>query len=103
MPLFEQLGKKIFLTPAGHKMLQFSRSIIERFREAEETLAKMRGVARGSLNIGVVSAGGYFAPGLLAEFPRRNDGVKLELAVENRETLLKQLDDNRIDRAMMVG
>jgi DNA-binding transcriptional LysR family regulator len=91
---FEQLGKKIFLTPGGQKMLQFSRSIIERFREAEETLAQMRGVAGGSLNIGVVSAGGYIAPGLLAEFLRRNDGVKLELAVENRETLLKQLDDN---------
>ncbi|CAB3802404.1 LysR family transcriptional regulator [Pararobbsia alpina] len=103
VPLFEQFGKRIFLTPAGHEMLQFSRAIIDRFREAEETLAQMRGVAGGSLNIGVVSAGGYFAPGLLAEFLRRNEGVKLELAVENRETLLKQLDDNRIDLAMMVG
>src|SRR5947199_10345561 len=39
LPLFEQLGKKIHLTPAGMQMLVSSREIIEKFHEAEEALA----------------------------------------------------------------
>ena len=34
LPLFEQLGKKIYLTPAGHEMLRYSRAIIQQFRES---------------------------------------------------------------------
>ena len=30
LPLFEQLGKKIYLTPAGSEMLHYSRAIIAR-------------------------------------------------------------------------
>ena len=37
LPLFEQLGKKIHLTPAGSEMLHASRVIIRQFEEVEET------------------------------------------------------------------
>jgi DNA-binding transcriptional LysR family regulator len=29
LPLFEQLGKRIYLTPAGHEMLNYGRAIIQ--------------------------------------------------------------------------
>jgi DNA-binding transcriptional LysR family regulator len=103
MPLFEQLGKRIFLTPAGQEMVLHTQAIIERFRVVEEALVRLKGVKGRSLNIGVVSAGGYFFPRLLADFNQKNTGIKLELAVENRDQLLKQLDENRIDLAVMVG
>jgi DNA-binding transcriptional LysR family regulator len=103
VPLFEQLGKRIFLTPAGHEMVHHTRAIIERFRAVEEALARLKGVEGSSLNIGVISAGGYFFPRLLAGFDQKNPGIKLELAVENRDQLLNQLDENRIDLAVMVG
>src|SRR4030088_1938029 len=44
LPLLEQLGKKIYLTPAGHEMLRYTRSILQQFKEAEETLAGLKGV-----------------------------------------------------------
>src|SRR5260370_9252687 len=101
LPLFEQLGKKIYLTAAGIEMLHYSRAIIEQFREAEEAMARLKGIAGGTLNVAVISAGDYFFPRLLAEFTRRNDGVKLHLAVHNREDLLLQLTDNLTDLAVM--
>jgi DNA-binding transcriptional LysR family regulator len=101
--LFEQLGKKIYLTPAGQEMLRHSRAIIHCFREAEETLAKMRSLSGGSLSIGVISTGGYFLPRLLAEFSARNKAVELDLTVENHDALLGRLEENRIDLAIMVG
>jgi len=101
-PLFEQLGKKIYLTPAGAEMLRYARAIIQQFHEAEEAMARLQGISGGKLNVSVISAGDYFFPRLLAEFTRRNPGITLNLAVHNREELLHQLNDNLTDLAVMV-
>ena len=101
-PLFEQLGKKVYLTPAGTDLLRYSRAIIELFRQAGEAMAARQGVSGGTLNVAVISAGDYFFPQLLAEFTRQAPGVKLNLGVFNREQLLQQLADNLTDLAVMV-
>lgn len=102
LPLFEQFGKKIYLTPAGTKLLFFSRAIIQQFKEAEEEMAQFKGVSGGTLNVAVISAGDYFFPRLLVEFARSNPGVVLNFTVHNREELLGQLADNLTDLAIMV-
>lgn len=102
LPLFEQLGKKIYLTPAGTEMLQFSRSILQQFQQEDEAMSQLKGISGGKLNVAVISAGDYFFPRLLAEFTRRYKGVVLNLAVHNREELLHQLATNQTDLAVMV-
>ena len=102
LPLFEQLGKKVHLTPAGAQMLLSSREIIQKFREAEEALAAYKGVSGGRLNVSVISAGDYFFPRLLVEFAQRHEGVTLNFGVCNREELLAQLAGNQTDLAIMV-
>jgi len=102
LPLFEQLGKKIHLTPAGAEMLHASRVIIRQFEEVEQTMTQFKGVAGGKLNVTVISAGDYFFPRLLVEFARRHEGVTLNFGVCNREELLEQLTDNLTDLAIMV-
>jgi LysR family transcriptional regulator, low CO2-responsive transcriptional regulator len=102
LPLFEQLGKKIHLTPAGIEMLHSSRAIIQQFQELEEAMTQFKGVSGGKLNVAVISAGDYFFPRLLVEFARRHSGVTLNLRVCNREELLEQLAGNRTDLAVMV-
>jgi DNA-binding transcriptional LysR family regulator len=100
--LFEHLGKKVYLTPAGSELLRYSRAIIELFRQAGEAMAARQGISGGTLNVAVISAGDYFFPQLLAEFSRGAPGVKLNLGVFNREQLLQQLADNLTDLAVMV-
>src|SRR5882762_6449232 len=51
LPLFEQLGKKIYLTAAGVEMLRHGRMIIQQFREAEDAMAQLKGVSGGRLNV----------------------------------------------------
>jgi DNA-binding transcriptional LysR family regulator len=102
LPLFEQLGKKVFLTAAGSELLHHSRLIISQFDEAEAAMAQFKGVAGGRLNIAVISAGDYFLPGLLVDFARRHQGVKINLEVLNRNELLAHLGDNLTDLAIMV-
>jgi DNA-binding transcriptional LysR family regulator len=102
LALFEQLGKKVYLTPAGSELLRYSRAIIELFRQAGEAMAARQGISGGALNVAVISAGDYFFPQLLAEFTRSAPGVKLNLGVFNRQQLLQQLGDNLTDLAIMV-
>lgn len=100
--LFEQLGKRIYLTPAGKELLHYSRTIIQQFQEAEEALTHYKGISGGRLNVSVISAGDYFFPRILVEFARRHSGVTLNLAVHNREELLSQMEQNLTDLAVMV-
>jgi len=100
--LFEQVGKKIYITPAGSELLRYARNILAQFEEAENAMTQFRGITGGRLNVGVISAGDYFFPRLLAEFMERHEGVTLNLAVFNREELLHQLAGNLTDLAVMV-
>ena len=102
LPLFEQLGKKIYLTSAGTEMLHASRAIIQQFQDVEATMSQFKGISGGKLNVAVISAGDYFFPRLLVEFARRHKGVTLNMAVHNREELLGQMAGNLTDLAVMV-
>lgn len=101
LPLFEQLGKRIYLTDAGRELYQYSRSISQQLADMEVALDELKGMERGKLNISVVTTANYFAPHLLAKFCQRYKGVTVSLNVSNRETVLKHLSDNLIDLAIM--
>jgi LysR family transcriptional regulator, low CO2-responsive transcriptional regulator len=102
LALFEQMGKKTYLTQAGAELLQFARAIIRQFEDADSAMAQYRGIATGRLNVAVISAGDYFFPQLMVAFARQHPGVQLHLTVHNREELLGQLAENRTDLAVMV-
>ncbi|HWU98524.1 MAG TPA: LysR family transcriptional regulator [Oxalicibacterium sp.] len=102
LALFEQLGKKIYLTPGGAELLHYSRAIIQQFQEAEDAMTQFKGITGGKLNVAVISAGDYFFPRLLVEFARSHQGVTLNLSVHNRDGLLNQLANNFTDLAIMV-
>ena len=100
--LFEQFGKKIFLTAAGSELLPIARGILLEFDKAEAAMSRFRGVSGGRLNVGVISAGDYFFPRLLVEFIGRHPGVTLDFTVHNREELLARIEGNLTDLAIMV-
>jgi DNA-binding transcriptional LysR family regulator len=102
LPLFEQLGKKIYMTAAGAELLHHSRAIIQQFREADEAMQQHNGISRGRLNVTVISAGDYFFPHLLAAFRRRHPGVVVDLCVANRQELLRRIGENQTDLGLMV-
>ncbi|MBV6449223.1 LysR family transcriptional regulator [Nitrosomonas sp.] len=101
LPLFEHLGKRIYLTEAGRELYQYSRAISQQLADMEVALDELKGMERGKLNISVVTTANYFAPHLLAKFCQRYRGVTVSLNVSNREAVLKQLADNLIDLAIM--
>lgn len=101
MPLFEHMGKKIFLTAAGREMYMFSRTIAQQFTDIRAVLEEMKGIQRGNLDITVASTAKYFAPYLLAAFCKQYAGITFNLNVTNRESILQELADNIPDMAIM--
>src|SRR3569833_1624070 len=102
VPLFEQLGKKIYLTAAGEEMLQFCKAVMLQIQNVEEAMAQCKGVSGGTLNVGVISAGDYFFPRLLVQFANENPGISFNLTVHNREELLHQLADILTEMAVLL-
>ena len=101
MPLFEQLGRKIRLAPAGMELLRYATQVTELLREAGETLAAMRGLKRGVLKLGAVSTAKYFAPTLLSAFTPAYPEVTIKFTVANREEIVKLLGANELDLVIM--
>jgi DNA-binding transcriptional LysR family regulator len=101
VPLFEQLGKKIYLTEAGQELRRYARNIMQQLEEADHVFGEMKGMRRGKLAISVASTAGYFMPILLAEFSKRFPEVAISLNVTNREALLQQFAQNEMDFAIM--
>ena len=101
LPLFEQMGKKIFLTDAGRELFHYARSIAQQLVEMEAVFDEMKGLGRGKLTLSVVNTANYFTPQLLAQFCQRHPNINIILQVANRDAVLKQLADNTTDLAIM--
>lgn len=102
LPLFEQVGKRVYLTDAGHALYATCRQIFEQLSRFDMTVADMKGLKRGALRLAVVSTAKYFAPRLLGPFCQRYPGIEASLKVCNREQLLERLDDN-LDDLYILG
>jgi len=101
MPLFEKIGRDIYLTEAGREMYHYSRLIAYQLEEAEEVLEQLKGTHTGQLEITVATTANAFATRMLSMFNKKFAGSTVSLEVTNRERLLKQLEDNEKDIAIM--
>jgi DNA-binding transcriptional LysR family regulator len=101
LPLFERMGKKLFVTEAGQELLSRAREVLRTLKDAEDVLDGLKGLRRGRINLAVVSTAKYFVPRLLARFGRNYPQLEIRLAVNNRNSVIEQLVANEVDFAIM--
>jgi DNA-binding transcriptional LysR family regulator len=101
LPLFERIGRKLYVTEAGQELLGRAREILRALKDAEDTLDGLKGLRRGRINLAVVSTAKYFVPQLLAQFGRDFPELEIRLAVNNRISVIEQLVANEVDLAIM--
>jgi DNA-binding transcriptional LysR family regulator len=100
-PLFEQLGKKIFLTAAGKTLAQACQDIAQRLDLLSEDLSALQGMERGSLKLAILTTVKYTVPKLLGGFCAAHPGIDVAMVVGNRENLLQRLASNQDDLYIM--
>jgi DNA-binding transcriptional LysR family regulator len=101
LPLFDRIGRSASLTMTGEYFLVHARRILGSLREAEDTIARFRGLKGGLLSIGMVSTAKYFVPRLLAQFRTGHPAVEPRLSLGNRESLAAALSRGEVDLAIM--
>lgn len=101
MPLFEQLGKKVYLTEVGKTLLKHSRIMLNQLNEIEHEINLLRGIEGGQLRICIASTVNYFATRLLSRFCEVHRGINISLEVINRQELIKRLEANDPDLVLM--
>lgn len=96
-PLYEQIGKKIHLTPAGKMVADASRDLIGRLQHLKHDLNALQGLEKGSLKLAILASAKYFVPRLLGEFCSAHPGIDAALFVGNREALIERMARNQDD------
>jgi DNA-binding transcriptional LysR family regulator len=102
LPLFHREGRRVTLSTAGEYFLVYARRLLGTLKEADDAMARLRGVQAGVLSVGLVSTAKYFVPQLLARFREEHPGIEVRLSVaSNREQLVALLRDAEVDLAVM--
>ena len=101
LPLFDRNGRQVSLTTPGEYMLVYARKLLATLKDAEDAAARLKQAEAGTLTIGMVSTAKYFLPRMLAEFRREHEHVEIRLAEGNREKLVRLLQANEVDIAVM--
>ena len=100
-PLFDYVGKKLYLTEAAEALQRASRDIFGRLESLDMQLSDMQGSLQGQLKLAVESSAKYFVPHLFAAFKKQHPEVNLMLNVVNRAQAIRRLSDNRDDLIIM--
>lgn len=101
LPVFERIGKQLYITDAGKEVYQYARQIIQQKKDVEETLEQMKDLQRGHLNIAVVSTANHFLIRILAAFEKLYPKIRISLNVTNRSELLQAIQYNESDLGIM--
>lgn len=101
VPLYEQVGKKLFLTEAGEVLYGGCREMFENLVRLEDKLGAMQGLKGGRLKISVITSAKYFVPHLLGDFCKAHPTVEAALEVCNRNGILERLGQNQDDLYIM--
>lgn len=99
--LFEQIGKRTFLTEAGRELYRYGQRIQQQLAEAETVLERLKGAQGGELRLAIGPTAKYFMPRLIAAFALEHPDVSVDLYITGRDGLLAQLENNERDLAVL--
>ena len=97
VPLFEQVGKRVYLTEAGRRLQESCGHLFRVFTALEDSLSGIRAVDSGRLRLAVSTTGMSFASRLLGSFVGSRPGVDISLQPHNRQALVERLAKNEDD------
>lgn len=101
LPLFEQVGKRLYLTDAGRELFSTCQEIFQKLEQLEMTVADLKGMKQGKLRLAVITTTKYFMPRLLGPFCQRYPGIDVSLTVTNHERVIDRLANNQDDLYVM--
>jgi len=97
LPLFEQIGRNVYLTEAGKLVARSCRDVLDELANLEMSVSDLKGLRKGRLRMGVITNAKYFAPLAMGRFCKLYPDIELELTVTNKDKLLQRISQNMDD------
>jgi len=109
--LEEELGVKIFdrskvpvmPTDVGKSIIEQARITLKESKKIEEIVSHQKGTLKGHLRLGIIpTLAPYLLPLFLQNFLQQYPHVKLHISELNTETIIKQLEAQRLDAGILA-
>ncbi|MBP1964760.1 LysR family transcriptional regulator [Paenibacillus aceris] len=94
-PLFQRLGKKVYVTEAGEILLKHSRNIFHELEQAQAAFNEIQGMQRGRLRIGC--SGNHLLTETMMAFHALYPKIELSVAELATEETIEGLLNNQLD------
>ncbi|MFI4905562.1 MAG: LysR family transcriptional regulator [Steroidobacteraceae bacterium] len=102
LPLFDRSSRKLSLTTVGEYELAHARRVLSAVRDAEDMVARFRGLQTGVPDVGMVGTAKYFGLRMLALFRDEHPGIEIRLQVSNnREQVVSLMQQGSVELAIM--
>ncbi len=101
VPLFEVVGRRIYITEFGEEIALAAKKIIEEVKAINYKALTFQGELAGKLRIAIVSTAKYTMPYFISDFINNNRGVDLVMDVTNKASVIRALENNEVDFAMV--
>lgn len=101
-PLFYSVGKKIYLTDAGSVLLNATHEIFNVINTVTDQIQQKSSESSGTISIGILnSVESKVLEDFIVEFNRINPNIEIDLVLLTRSEIWDQIQNNKIDIAVM--
>jgi DNA-binding transcriptional LysR family regulator len=101
IPLTEVVGRKLYVTDFGREIAAAAEQIIHQVQAIDYKTHAFSGRIAGRLTLSCVSTAKYVMPYFLTGFMDANPGVDLVMDVTNKAKVIRSLEQNAVDFAMV--
>lgn len=100
--LFDRTSKKIKLTYSGEVLFKISEEIFQKVKRAEKEIEKIVLYDKAKISIGATHLiGEHLLPRIVREFHAAHPEVEFDLIIKERDLLIKELKEGKVDLALM--
>lgn len=98
VPLFDRIGKKLYLTKHGEQFKPYAEQIINLLHSAKDHLQQLDNLTVGTLSFGSSNfVGVYLLPALLATFKATFPTINISMKITSSNQLLHALEANEVE------
>jgi len=101
IPLTEVIARRLYVTDFGKEIAKAAENILDEVHAVNYKTLAYKGKLTGRLKLSVVSTGKYVMPFFLQKFITDNQGVELLMDVTNKAIVMKSLEQNEVDFALV--
>ena len=101
IPLTEVIGRQLYITHFGKEIAITAQKVLDEVETINYKSKTFKGILSGKLMVSVVSTGKYVMPYFLSDFLNQNKGIDLIMDVTNKSKVVKSLENNEVDFALV--